>query len=119
MEATKFKQLFDDASCILPNSRMRFLTELNIKCLKHSGDIKCNDIKTAVIEELSEMSQALTKSIRGIGNRMNIVEEFADVAICMQYLIELFDISDEEFNKAVNVKLDRLERKIVECGKYE
>lgn len=119
MDKAKFDIFYKNASSKLEEGRMRFLTELNIKCEQHAGDKDCSHLKTIVIEELSEMIQALTKSIRGNDNRENILEEFVDVCISMQYIIGLFDISEEEFNKAANVKLDRLERKIIECGKYE
>ena len=119
MDKTKFDIFYKQASNKLEEGRMRFLTELNIKCEKNSGDEDCNHLKVIIIEELSEMIQALTKSMRGNNNRENVIEEFVDVCISMQYLIGLFDISEEEFNKAANVKLDRLERMIIECGKYE
>ena len=119
MDAEKFKKLYEEASPELPNSRMRFLTEMNVMQEKIRGDKECNHIKTVVIEELSEMIQALTKSIRGTDNRLNVLEELVDVTISVQYIIEIFDISVEEFNKAANVKLNRLERKMKEEGHYE
>lgn len=119
MDSNKFAKLYVTASEILDPNRMRFLTQLNIKCEKHSGDEKCDHLKTIIIEELSELIQAITKSQRGEINKLNIIEEFVDVSISLQYLVGLYDITDEQFNKAANVKLDRLERKIIECGKYE
>lgn len=62
-----------------------------------------------VIEELSELSKAITKALRGKLDKTNLIEEIADVTIGLKYLSEIFGIKDEEVSKAINVKLDQLE----------
>ena len=48
------------------------------KSIKHYGE----GMQSVVcMEELSELSQAISKEIRGIGDRSNLVEEMADVII--------------------------------------
>ena len=60
-----------------------------------------------IMEELSELSKELSKAIRGKGERMDLVEELADVALGIKYVQEIFDISDETLARAMNVKLYR------------
>lgn len=62
---------------------------------------------TITMEELSELSQSVSKHIRGCGDRMNLLEEMADVYICMKYLEEIFKLSPEEIQTAIDVKLIR------------
>lgn len=64
-----------------------------------------------VMEELAELSQELSKAIRGKGNRMDLVEELADVALGIKYVQEIFDISDETLARAMNVKLYRQDQR--------
>lgn len=60
-----------------------------------------------VMEELAELSQELSKAIRGKGNRIDLIEELADVYLGVKYVQEIFDISDETLARAANVKLYR------------
>ena len=73
------------------------------------------------MEEMCELSQAISKSIRKGPEcmHMNLIEEMADVIIALSYLYYRFDVSPDEVGKAINVKLDRLERKLKENGRYE
>lgn len=48
------------------------------KSIKHYGE----GMQSVVcMEELSELSQAISKEIRGIGDRSNLIEEMADVIV--------------------------------------
>ena len=60
------------------------------------------------IEEAAELIQALTKMIRGKGDRLNLIEEIADVYISLKATTKNFGITDEEILKAINVKFDRI-----------
>ena len=64
-----------------------------------------------VMEELSELSKELSKAIRGKGERMDLIEELADTALCVKYLQEIFDISDETLARAINMKLYRQDQR--------
>ena len=59
------------------------------------------------MEEMAELSQEISKYIRGKGDHFSLLEEMADVQVCLYHLQNLFNISDEELNKAVNVKINR------------
>ena len=69
------------------------------KSIKHYGE----GMQSVVcMEELSELSQAISKEIRGIGDRSNLVEEMADVIICLKIFKQNFDVTNieiEEWNK--------------------
>lgn len=66
-------------------------------------------IKLAVtIEELSELTKEICKWLRGESySRIGIIEEMADVHICMSYLSAIFDIDLSTMSRAIQVKLLR------------
>ena len=58
-------------------------------------------------EELNELQKELFKHVRGKTRREAIVEEMADVFICLHELQAIFDIDSYEIRSAINKKLDR------------
>lgn len=56
-------------------------------------------------EELAELQKECTKFLRFKGNRYAIMEEMADVIIYMESIKTILDISKEEMDNAVLVKL--------------
>lgn len=61
-----------------------------------------------VMEECSELQQAISKALRGKKNyRTNLIEEIGDVLYGVRYLQKIFDISDEDILKSINVKIKR------------
>ena len=82
------------------------------KSIKHYGE----GIQSVVcMEELSELSQAISKEIRGIGDRSNLVEEIADVTICLEILKQIFAVTNVELEEWVKFKQERNLKRI----KYE
>lgn len=69
------------------------------------------------MEELAELQQALSKELRGKGDSVNILEEVADVLLCIGYIQEITGLSDDLIVSAMNVKIDRLERILNEGDK--
>ncbi len=65
--------------------------------------LKC----TIAMEEFAELTQAISKQIRGYDNRIGLLEEMADAYICLEFLKSIFNITPEELQKAVDVKLQR------------
>ena len=68
-----------------------------------------------VAEELAELIQAVSKWYRTVPGkqvaRENMIEEMADVAICMSMLCDIANITDEEVNAEIERKMKRnLER---------
>ena len=63
--------------------------------------LKC----TVAMEEFAELTQQISKQVRGYNDK--ILEEMADAYICLEFLKSIFDISPEELQKAIDVKLQR------------
>lgn len=63
-------------------------------------------------EELAELIVEVSKNIRGFNNRNNIIEEMADVLICFQYLKTILNITNEEIEDVMMIKLERLNSRI-------
>lgn len=69
--------------------------------------LKC----TIAMEEFAELTQQISKQIRGYDNRIGLLEEMADAYICLEFLKSIFDITPEELQKAMDIKLQRERRK--------
>lgn len=63
------------------------------------------------LEELSELQKELTKQLRNKGNMRDLVEEIADVYICLKTIQTGMFISDREINEVIVEKTDRYLRK--------
>ena len=59
------------------------------------------------VEELGELQHELTKLLRGMPNKTHIVEEFADVLICLEQLKIKYNISDEQLQEWIDYKHNR------------
>ena len=72
--------------------------------IKHYG----SDLQTVVcMEECAELIQAISKMKRGKDNRDNLIEEVADVMICIEILKQVYGISDNEIQNYVCQKQNR------------
>lgn len=60
--------------------------------------LKC----TIAMEEFAELTQAISKQIRGYDNRIGLLEEMADAYICLEFLKSIFNITPEELQKAMD-----------------
>lgn len=60
------------------------------------------------VEEMSELTKEICKRKRGKENRAEILEEIADVKIMLEQLKIIFCISDDDIERMVTSKLDRL-----------
>ena len=89
---------------------------INKEIVSRSLDTYGNGIQLVVcMEELSELSQAISKEIRGVGDRNNLVEEMADVIICLEILKQIFAVTNVEIEEWVKFKQGRTLKNI----KYE
>jgi len=59
------------------------------------------------MEELAELSQQVSKKLRGKENAVELLEEMADVSICLEMLRYMSNIPKYQLNDAINVKLRR------------
>lgn len=93
-----------------------FDKETALKIIKNSfGKIKNNKDGIVnlviVMEELAELQQQLSKFIRGKEDFECLVEELGDVMLGIYYVQEICGISDEMLHKAMNVKMDRQDKR--------
>ncbi len=81
---------------------------INVKIIaesiQHYGK---NNQSTVCMEECAELIQAISKAKRGKIDRDNMVEEIADVLICIEMLKQMYMISDEKINKWIEKKQAR------------
>lgn len=65
-----------------------------------------------ILEELGELNKELTKALRDKEDRIGIIEETADVLICIEYIKKIFNITEREINNAIYVKANELKNKL-------
>lgn len=68
---------------------------------------------TMAMEEMSELTQALSKNLRGIDNVDNIAEEIADVEIMLMQLKQIFHCG-KKVNDWKLSKIARLEMRLMD-----
>ena len=64
------------------------------------------------IEEMAELTKELTKYIRGKGNHDHLLEEVADVKICIDQIQEMYNLRNEEVTEKMALKLIRLDERL-------
>lgn len=64
------------------------------------------------IEEMSELTKEICKHKRGFDNKNEIIEEIADVYIMLEQMKMIFRISEEQINKQIDFKIERLEGRL-------
>lgn len=70
------------------------------------------------VEEMSELTQALSKHFRGKTDLIIIVEEIADVRIMLEQLELLFDCV-AAVQGAMDYKIERLQERLDNCWRAE
>lgn len=108
MNAAEFKKQFKCAKSILNREYMHSVVEEAIDALSTDSNPRGHESLIIVMEELAELSQQVSKTLRGKEDRMHLLEELADVYICNEFVKSICGFSDDEIARAINVKLDRL-----------
>lgn len=113
MEMLQFIDKFTNSSSNIDTDRMESLLtrsiELGNEAMEKSRYGSMNMI--IAMEELSELQKEISKYLRGKGRKIALIEEIADVTIMLKYIKMIANIDDDDINKAINVKLDRLEER--------
>lgn len=117
MDLVEFKEKYELANNKIDEKSYHDTIEKCIGIFAKDPDFK-NYGRAYVIsmEECAELSKEISKLLRGKSNRLSLIEEIADVEICIDLIKSQANISDEEINKAKNVKCDRLNARIEETG---
>lgn len=97
-----FKEKFDKANTNFDKDKFESIIH---KSLLVYGE---QESMIIVMEELAELSQATSKQLRNKGDYYNLIEEMADVIICLQFLKDNYNISKEDLIKSINTKIDRI-----------
>ena len=106
-----FKEKFNNANTNFDKDRFESITH---KSWLANGE---QESMIIVMEELAELSQAISKQLRNKGDYYNLIEEMADVIICLQIIKDNYNISKEDLIKSINTKIDRIDNRIK--GKIE
>lgn len=73
-------------------------------------------------EECAELIQAISKHLRDPDcskNRLTVLEELADVCICVNYVAMAMKISYYDVNRAIDVKIERERKRLEEVKNVE
>lgn len=118
MNREEFSRQMDE---LIKNTEIPITYEEQINIIRDSIkslDTKQRDIFSGfhntiiVIEELSELTKELTKALRNKYDFTGILEELADVSLAVDYIKEIFDISDKELEYARSIKMTELYKKL-------
>ena len=79
------------------------------KSIEHYG----KEVQSTVcMEECAELIQAISKEKRGKSDKCNLAEEMADVIICIEMLMQIYNITDDEIYSWVITKQERTIKRI-------
>lgn len=112
MKREIFLNKFNKADSHVDKKRLKKLLKRSI----HLGDrLHKNNSGTLnmiiCMEELSELQKEISKYLRHKGDKVALTEEIADVCISLEYIKLITGIDQDDINKAINIKLDRLEER--------
>lgn len=65
---------------------------------------------------MTELTQQITKLIRGKQDMIHLIEEFVDVCLSLGYIKEILNIKDEDIKVGCTIKYNRL-KDILNNGK--
>ena len=119
MNKNEFVEKYNNIKNILNKKEIETIILKNIEANSNDGNPRGHKNLIIVMEELAELSQAVSKELRGKGDRTNLLEEYADVLLCLQYIKAIAGFTDEQIDKAITVKANRLNETIIKNGKYE
>ena len=97
------------------NSRASIIKNM-IDCpTYHTNEIERGHMNLIVgMEELAELQQEISKALRGKLNRNGLIEEMIDVEHTLMCLKDIYNISEEELNKARYIKAKKINKRIEE-----
>jgi len=111
MQKEELEKRIKNSSSDINKDRMNRLLDNSIELGADYKFEKGSINMVIVMEELAELTQQLSKWVRGKKDILGITEEMADVTIMLEYIKKVCGISQEDINKIINVKLDRLEER--------
>ncbi|MBR4315184.1 MAG: hypothetical protein IKP66_09770 [Lachnospiraceae bacterium] len=107
MDKNEFRVGLETADTNVDTDRMRSILKDSYRTLQDKLNKEGTLNLIITMEEFAELQQQVSKFIRGKDNHYELLEEVADAYLCLEYIKGICGITDEEVNKAINVKLDR------------
>lgn len=87
--------------------------EIVEKTIKHYG----KEMQSVVVmEECSELIQAVSKELRQKSDKSHLAEEMADVYICLELLKQMYEITDSDVQEWIDFKQKRAVKRIESEG---
>lgn len=84
------------------------MIEVNSYVVKRTIEHYGKDVQSTVcMEECAELIQAISKEKRGKHDKQHLIEEMADVYICLEMLMEIYNISSKEIESMIERKQQR------------
>ena len=91
------------------NKRCRVIDDMiNFTSSKDQNNERGHRNLIIAMEELSELTKEISKSLRDEHDRLGLMEEIVDVEHVILTLCNVFNISDDELNKIRYVKTKRI-----------
>ena len=87
----------------------QLMNDVNTRAILHYGIDKQSVV---CMEELAELTQQVSKQLRGKGDKNHLTEEMADVYICLDMLGKMYNIDPEQLEDEIWRKLARTEERI-------
>ena len=85
-------------NAILRNDLIRLEKETIQRAIRYlKGNVE--HLVVIAYEETAELQQALTKTIRGKGNRISILEEYVDVLLSIKYMAMVYNLNIDIYKK--------------------
>lgn len=108
-----------DFDLILSNDKKREVIDdmINFTSKKDQNNERGHRNLIIAMEELSELTKEISKSLRDEHDRLGLMEEIVDVEHVILTLCNVFNISDDELNKIRYVKTKRIIDR-VDSGKF-
>lgn len=100
MNREEFKRKMTEEGVIISEEERK--TEIAYVAEHESRTINC----VIAMEEFAELQQEISKQLRDKGDIFGLLEEMADAYICLELLRRMFEITDDEINRAVDIKVD-------------
>lgn len=105
-----YKPLFTKKKMDIINKSINYSHEIN--------GIKAGYNLIIASQELSELNFEITNALRGKYDEIGMIEEIADVLLCIEYIKQIFNISDMDIYKATQIKIKRVEEHISKDKEY-
>ena len=101
MNKDEFKEKLFNAVTIVDINDMSMIVDQSLVLYGENLMIVC-------MEELAKLQQQISKNLRDKGDYISLVEALSDVLLNIEIIKRHYNVSSDDLNKAINVKLNEL-----------